>query len=123
MGEFFYNNTKHSSAQQTLFMVDTGRNPCMGFEPQQPHSTLELANEFAEHIALGIEEAKVALTKAKDDYTIYYNRRCEPAQVFVPGDRVWLDGSDITTFVWCLDYHWPVCYSCNLHWIYFYLVM
>jgi hypothetical protein len=65
MGEFFYNNTKHSSTQQTPFMVDTGRNPCMGFEPQQPRSTLELANEFAERIALGIEEAKAALTKRK----------------------------------------------------------
>jgi hypothetical protein len=47
-------------------MVDTGRHPHMGFEPQQPRSTLELANEFAECIALGIEEAKAALTKAKD---------------------------------------------------------
>jgi hypothetical protein len=75
MGEFFYNNMKHSSTQQTPFMVDTRRNPCMGFEPQQPHSTLDSANEFAEHIALGIEEAKVALTKAKDKYTMYYNRR------------------------------------------------
>jgi hypothetical protein len=73
MGKFFYNNTKHSSTQQAPFMVDTGRNPHMGFEPQQPHSTLELANEFAEHIALGIEEAKTALTKAKDEYTMYYN--------------------------------------------------
>jgi transposase InsO family protein len=34
MGEFFYNNTKHSSTQQTPFMVNTGRNPHMGFEPQ-----------------------------------------------------------------------------------------
>jgi hypothetical protein len=33
----------------------------MGFEPQQPHSTLESANEFAEHIALGIEEAMIRL--------------------------------------------------------------
>jgi hypothetical protein len=74
MGEFYYNNTKHSSTQQTPFMVDTGRHPCMGFEPQQPHSTLESANEFAECIALGIEEAKAALTKAKDEYTMYYNR-------------------------------------------------
>jgi hypothetical protein len=53
--------------------VNTGRNPRMGFEPQQPHSTLESANEFAERIALGIEEAKAALTKAKDEYTMYYN--------------------------------------------------
>jgi hypothetical protein len=69
----------------------------MGFEPQQPHSNLESVNEFAEHIALGIEEAKAALTKVKDEYTMYYNCRREPALVFAPGERVWLDGSDITT--------------------------
>jgi hypothetical protein len=69
----------------------------MGFEPQQPHSTLESANEFAERMALGIEEAKVALTKAKDEYSMYYNCRREPAPVFAPGDKVWLDGSDIAT--------------------------
>jgi hypothetical protein len=78
-------------------MVDTGRHPHIGFEPQQPRSTLESANEFAEHIALGIEEAKVALTKVKDEYTMYYNRQRKPAPVFAPGDRVWLDGSDIAT--------------------------
>jgi transposase InsO family protein len=39
-GEFHYNNSKHSSTQQTPFMVDTGRHPRMGFEPQQPCSTL-----------------------------------------------------------------------------------
>jgi hypothetical protein len=96
-GEFQYNNTVHSSTQQTPFMVDTRRHPRMGFEPQQPQSTLESVNEFAEHIALGIEEAKAALTKAKDEHAMYYNRRHEPALVFAPGDRVWLDGSDIAT--------------------------
>jgi hypothetical protein len=45
----------------------------MGFEPQQPHSNLESVNEFTERMALGIEEAKAALTKAKDEYTMYYN--------------------------------------------------
>jgi hypothetical protein len=69
----------------------------MGFEPQQPHSTLESANEFTERIALGIEEAKAALTKAKDKYTMYYNHQYGPAPVFTPGDKVWLDGSDIAT--------------------------
>jgi transposase InsO family protein len=73
-GKFQYNNTVHSSTQQTPFMVDTGRHPRMGFEPQQPRSTLESANEFTEHMALGIEEAKAALTKAKDEYSMYYNR-------------------------------------------------
>jgi hypothetical protein len=59
----------------------------MGF--QQPHSTLELVNEFTEHMALGIEKAKAALTKAKYEYTIYYNHQRKPALVFAPGDRVW----------------------------------
>jgi hypothetical protein len=94
-GKFHYDNSQHSLTQQTPFMLNTGRNPHMRFEPQQPHSTLESVNEFAEHMALGIEEAKAALTKAKDKYAMYYNRRCEPALVFAPGDRVWLDGSDI----------------------------
>jgi transposase InsO family protein len=72
-GKFQYNNTIRSLTQQTPFMVNTGKHPRMGFEPQQPHSTLELANEFVEHMALGIEEAKVVLTKAKDEYAMYYN--------------------------------------------------
>jgi hypothetical protein len=96
-GEFHYNNSIHSSTQQTPFMLDTGRNPRMGFEPQQPHSHLESVNEFMDHMALRIEEAKVALTKAKNEYTMYYNRRREPALVFAPGDKFWLDGSDIAT--------------------------
>jgi hypothetical protein len=58
---------------------------------------LESANEFAERIALGIEEAKAALTKAKDEHAMFYNRQHEPALVYTPGDRVWLDGSDIAT--------------------------
>jgi hypothetical protein len=78
-------------------MLNTGRNPHMGFEPQQPRSNLELVNEFTDHMALGIEEAKAALTKVKDEHAMYYNRRRKPALVFAPGDKVWLDGSDITT--------------------------
>jgi hypothetical protein len=63
-------------------MVNTGRHPHMGFKPQQPRSTLESANEFAERIALGIEEAKVGLTKAKDEHTMFYNCRREPTPVY-----------------------------------------
>jgi hypothetical protein len=96
-GEFHYNNSQHSSTQQTPFMLDTGRNPRMGFEPHQPPSNLESVNEFTNRMALGMEEAKVALTKAKDEHTMFYNHRHEPALVFAAGDKVWLDGSDIAT--------------------------
>jgi len=33
MVEFQHNNHVHSTTQQTLFLLDTGRLPCMGFEP------------------------------------------------------------------------------------------
>jgi hypothetical protein len=37
----------------------------MGFEPQQPRSTLESVNEFVERMALGIEKAKQHLQRRK----------------------------------------------------------
>jgi hypothetical protein len=40
----------------------------MGFEPQQPRSTLEILNNFTDRMVQRLEEAKVALTKAKDKY-------------------------------------------------------
>jgi hypothetical protein len=83
--------------QQSPFMVDTGRNPCMGFEPKEPRSILASVNNFTDHMAQGLEEAKVALTKAQDKYVMYYNHQCKPVLIFAPGDKVWLDGSDITT--------------------------
>jgi hypothetical protein len=48
-------------------------------------------------MAMGLKETKAALAKAKDEYAMYYNCQREPAPVFTPGDKVWLDGSDIAT--------------------------
>src|ERR1700675_5122570 len=45
----------------------------------------------------GLREAQAALTKAKDEYAHYYNRRRTPGPDFKPRDRVWLDASDIKT--------------------------
>jgi hypothetical protein len=95
LGKFTYNNHVHSLTQQTPFMVDTGRHPRMGFEPQQPQSHVESVNEFKDRMARGLKEAKAALTKAKDKYALYYNRRRIPAPKLKPGDLVWIDGSDI----------------------------
>jgi hypothetical protein len=48
-------------------MVDTGRHP-----HQQPRSKLELVNVFVDCMAQGLEDLKAALTKAKDEYAMYY---------------------------------------------------
>jgi len=54
------------------------------------------------------EEAKSAIRKAQEDMTQYYNRKRTPAPVYKPGDRVYLDTSDIKTT--CpspkLSHHW-----------------
>ena len=41
------------------------------------------------------KEAKSAIRKAQEDIMRYYNRRRSPAPIFKPGDRVYLDVSDI----------------------------
>jgi len=69
----------------------------MGFEPQQNHSDLETVNEFMERMRMAIEEAKSAICKAQEDMKRYYDRCRTPAPVFNPGDKVFLDTSDIQT--------------------------
>jgi hypothetical protein len=54
-------------------MVDTGRNPNMGFEPQQPRLMMESVNNSMDHMAQALNKAMAALTKAKDEYLMYYN--------------------------------------------------
>jgi len=46
---------------------------------------------------MAIEEAKSAIHKAQDDMKKYYDRRRTLAPVFKPGDKVFLDASDIRT--------------------------
>ena len=97
IAEFQHSNHVHSATQQPPFLLDTGRIPCMGFEPRQDPSSLETVNEFTKRMESATEEAKSAIRKAQEDMTRYYNRRRSPAPVFKPGDRVYLDASDIRT--------------------------
>ena len=46
---------------------------------------------------MAIEEAKSTIHKAQDDMKKYYNQRRTPAPVFKPGNKVFLDASDIWT--------------------------
>jgi hypothetical protein len=97
LGEFSYNNHVHSSTQQTPFMADVGRNPRMGFEPREVRSRLESVNKFCDRMEKGLDEAKAALNKAKDEYAQYYNRCRTPAPKLKPGDLVWIEADNIAT--------------------------
>ena len=69
----------------------------MGFEPGQLRSRLESINKFKEWMADTLMEAKAALSKSKDEMAKYYNQRWTPAPDYQPGDKVYLDASDIHT--------------------------
>jgi len=97
IAEFQHNNHVHSAMQQPPFLLDTGRIPRMGFEPRQDPSSLETVNEFTKRMESATEEAKSTIRKAQEDMTRYYNRRRSLAPMFQPGDRVYLDSSDIKT--------------------------
>ena len=96
MAEFQHNNHIHSTTQQPPFLLDTGWLPRMGFEPRQNPSGLETVNEFTERMRMAIEEAKSVIRKAQDDMK-KYNQRRTLALVFKPGDKVFLNASDIQT--------------------------
>jgi len=67
----------------------------MGFEPQQNPSSLETVNEFMERMRTAINKAKSVIHKTQDDMKRYYDQCRTPAPVFNPGDKVFLNASDI----------------------------
>jgi len=67
----------------------------MGFELSQVPSGLETVNEFMERMKSTTEETKSVIRKAQKDMTWYYNWKRTPALMYKPGDRVYLDTSDI----------------------------
>jgi hypothetical protein len=89
--------TTSTLPQHTPFVLNTGRNPRMGFEPNIEPSRNEAANEFVNPMKSTVEEAKSALRKSKDNMAHYYNRRRDPTPIYEPGDRVYLDSTDIST--------------------------
>ena len=92
--EFAAPNPIHSSTQVTPFVTDTSWNPYMGFEPSVDITDEDTA-AFRDQMETSLEEARAALSKEQAEYTLYYNRRCDPAPIFQPGNWVLLDASDI----------------------------
>jgi hypothetical protein len=94
MAEFQYNNHVHSAMQTIPFMVNHRRLPRMGFELHEA-SKVEAVNDFVMQMKGALEEAHVALTKAKDDMVQYYNHQPTPAPHYNISNCVFLDVSDL----------------------------
>ena len=68
IAEFAYNDRVHASTQTSLFMLDTGQNPRLGFKPIR-ETQLESLDNFTSRMAQAMEEAWAALVKAANDMT------------------------------------------------------
>ena len=95
LAKFQYNNHVLSLTQHPLFLLETGQLLCMGFEPDQCPSCIESINKFTDQMKNTLEKAKAALSKSKDQR--YYNQRQFAAPKYQPGDKVYIDVSDIQT--------------------------
>jgi len=56
-----------------------------------------MVNEFTEQMRMAIKEAKSTIRKVQDNMKKYYDRQRTLAPVFKPGNKVFLDASDICT--------------------------
>jgi RNase H-like domain found in reverse transcriptase/Reverse transcriptase (RNA-dependent DNA polymerase)/Integrase zinc binding domain/Chromo (CHRromatin Organisation MOdifier) domain len=96
LAEFCYNDREHTSTKQTPFFSNLGLHPRKGGEPRRELKT-EAADTFAKRMQKTREEARSALGKAAEEMARYYNRgRSEPPE-YKPGDKVYLDGTNLTT--------------------------
>jgi hypothetical protein len=60
-------------------------------------SQIPAADEHAEFIKKGLEEAKASLKIAQETHKRYYDRKRRVALTFEIGDKVWLDAGNIQT--------------------------
>src|SRR5882724_3520346 len=60
-------------------------------------SCLETLNDFASRMEEATEEMCSALVRAADNMAQFYDANCREAPLYEVGDRVWLNGHNITT--------------------------
>jgi hypothetical protein len=94
LAEFAYNNGVHSGSNQSPFYA------CYGFHPQfavrdTTDQRVPAADEHAEFLKKGYEEAKAALTIAQENMAKYYDQRHHSTTKFSLGDKAWLDAKNI----------------------------
>jgi len=79
--EFAFNNKVHTATKMSLFKVNYGREPRMGFDMRKKGKN-EKAEEFAKEMKERHEEARVALVKAQEEMKRQADRNRKEAEEY-----------------------------------------
>ena len=91
--EFAFNNKVHTVTKMSLFKVNYGREPRMGFDIRKKGKN-EKAEEFAREIKERYEEARAALVKAQEEMKRQVDRNRKEAEEYRVGDKVLISTKD-----------------------------
>ena len=96
LAAFSYNDKEQTSTRHSPFFLNHGRHPNKGIEPRRKVKS-QAAQDFADNLTKARTEAQAALIKAAKTMKTFYDKRLAEAHNYTRGDKVWLEGSNITT--------------------------
>ena len=96
LATFSYNDKEQTLTRQSPFFLNHGRHPNKGLEPHREVKS-QAAQDFVDNLTKARTEAQATLTKAAETMKTFYDKKQVDAQDYKEGDKVWLEGSNITT--------------------------
>jgi len=93
--EFAFNNKVHTATKMSLFQVNYGREPRMGFDIRKKRKN-EKAKEFVKEMKERHEEARAALVKSQEEMKRQVDRSRKEAEEYRVGDKVLISTKDFS---------------------------
>lgn len=97
MAEFCYNNTIHSSTNQTPFFALHGYHPRFNLQVPRVAASNPTAQTRLQTLKETQEDLQFHIKSAQESQERYYNQHVQAQPAFAPGDSVWLLRSNIKT--------------------------
>ena len=91
--EFAFNNKVHTVTKMSLFQVNYGREPRMGFNIRKKGKN-EKAEEFVRKMKKRHEEARAVLVKSQEEMKRQADRNRKEAEKYRVGDKVLISTKD-----------------------------
>ena len=91
--EFAFNNKVHTATKMSLFQVNYGREPRMGFDIRKKEKN-EKAEEFAREMKERHEEARAALVKSQEEMKRQADKSRKEVEEYRVGDKVLISMED-----------------------------